>query len=179
MQKLFHEQAGVFVPGVLKAYTHSRYAVTIMDTIDGILKKAIERGNRKLLLYIARQVKKLVATLARNKLQHGDLHVANMAFKLRLVNGRLMPHIALIDFGRSAAHVTNQANVDFDRFWVWRSTRNLPDFNNALRDVGFPGSTNMADATEGDHQPDCETLERCWYRVERVAKRIILAQSHH
>jgi len=177
MQNRFHDKAGFFVPAVLRSYTFkNRYAVTVMDTIDGILEDGVQRADRKLLLYVARQVKRLVATLAKHGLLHGDLHTANMAFKLRRMGTELVPQVALIDFGRSASGVTDPDVFDFDRFWVWRSSRRVPAFNRALLSVGFPGSKAMVLAT-GQARPNAAALTHHKARVENVAQQVLLAQG--
>ncbi len=182
MQQIFSTTAGIRAPHVLDWYTTTdgKYAMTVMEPIDGILNDLLKRHmqDRPFLMYVARQLKRLVNNLAAHGLVHGDLHFSNLAYILTDTHGRIEPQIALIDFGRSHANVTGW-QLQNDTFWVWRSTYWLmnDNMNRALRDVGFPGSERMRKAT-GSATPSHTQLVRYWRNVKAESSYLTGAQEH-
>ena len=135
------------------------HAAVLMESIDGPLASFVRKYRDKpsFLLEIARQLKRTVASLRREKLVHGDLHWSNIGYKL-LPNGKI--EVFIIDFGRSLGPLTqNQlANVDdIDRWCVWRASCGAGTagaaFNKALHEVGFPGSKIMNEYTNLGSKP--------------------------
>ena len=181
MQQIFSTTPGIRAPRVLDWYTttNGKYAMTVMEPIDGILNDLLKRHlqDRPFLMYVARQLKRLVNNLAANGLVHGDLHFKNLAYILKERDGRTEPQITLIDFGRSHANVTGK-HLKNDAFWVWRSTHFLKNnnVNRALQDVGFPGSERMLKATGSAH-PSYAKVAKYWHNVEAESSYLTDAQE--
>lgn len=162
-----------------------RYGVLTMAPIDGVLGDVILQNHhmpraltKRFYLHIAHEVKRLYELLQSQRWAHGDMHFANIA--IRFMKGSVgappkhadaFPRLVFLDTGRSFRMTdqlvfTDEGGVsgrekqmlleDADRYWVWRAATH-PLLNEALRKVGFPGSTIMKEAV-GHSRPAPEDL---------------------
>ena len=154
MHFVFRSRLPQHVPQLFDAYIAEHYGrlvgVLVMDRVGHTLHSELKRRAQDP-LYLqaaADEVRQLVSTLAANRLVHGDLHLGNIA----LSHDGSTP-LQLIDFGCSFP-----GSLPVDAYMVWRASVDPScsygaAFNQALVEVGFPGSPFVQEITGGSSRP--------------------------